>query len=209
MKKLLLICFLLFSFNAKSANNDGTVWEGIGLVPSTLQVLNGGTVRVIEKGNQAVHQTVLTFTATPVTMAGSAGNVLYGGLQVYTFQKGNIQLIGAEIQSAGTVKLTCSSAGSATFTGLSSLGTVTAANDATLTSTEANILASTVIAAATAKVATVKNIDLVAPPAPLDGTTTAIPVFLNFIVDTDAANAAGTCTFTGTVTLAWTNLTYN
>ena len=209
MKKILFICLLILSTTAKSANNDGTVWEGIGLVPSAQLILNGGTVRVIEKGNQAVHQTILTFTATPITMAGSAGNVLYGGLQVYTAQKGNIQFLGAEILSSGAAKLTCSSAGSATFTGKSALGTVTAANDATLTGTEANILASTAIASATAKVASVKNIALTAPSAPLDGTVAATPVFLNFIVDTDASNASGTCTFTGTVVLTWTNLTYN
>jgi hypothetical protein len=42
----------------------------------------------------------------------------------------------------------------------------------------------------------------------VDGTTTPIPVYFNVVIATDAANAAGTCTFTGTVTLTWTNLSY-
>jgi hypothetical protein len=78
-----------------------------------------------------------------------------------------------------------------------------------LTSTEANILASTANGTAAAKIAVVHNIDLVAPAAPIDGTTTAVPAYFNIVIASDAANAAGVCTFTGTVTINWTNLTYN
>lgn len=36
-----------------------------------------------------------------------------------------------------------------------------------------------------------------------DGTSTPAPVFLNFAIAYDASNAAGTGTFTGTVTISW------
>jgi hypothetical protein len=34
-------------------------------------------------------------------------------------------------------------------------------------------------------------------------------MFLNLVIDTDAGNTSGTCTFTGTVTITWSNLTNN
>ena len=42
-----------------------------------------------------------------------------------------------------------------------------------------------------------------------DGTVTAMPIFLNFVVANDASNATGVGTFTGTVTVTWVNLTNN
>jgi hypothetical protein len=220
MKKYLIILLLAIACSAVAAptlnvpiNVDGTTWSGIGV--RTSQTTTAPTVMAKEYGNNAYHKTVLIFTAAPVVLGGSAGNILYGGVgtttttAIYTFPVGNIQIYGAEIRSFNTSALTCSSAGLATFTSASSLGVVTAANDATLTGTEANILASTANGVASAKIATIKNLTLTTPSVPFDGTTTAIPVFLNLIIDTDATNAAGTCTFTGTVTLVWANLTYN
>jgi hypothetical protein len=225
MKNILSLVLLAFALAASAAptpnltlNPDGTTWSGIGY--KAQQAVTTGTIVAKEYGNNAFHKTVLIMTATPMVLNGSAGNVLYGGVgtstivPLYTFPKGNIKLLGAEIQSFNTAKLTCSSAGSATFSSISSLGTVTAANDATLTSTEANILDSTANGAAATNIATVHNVALLSSlpfagmtPA-VDGTTTPIPVYFNVVISTDAANAAGTCTFTGTVTLTWTNLSY-
>jgi len=212
MMKKLLIALLLLPRLALSENNpDYTVKFGVGA--KTTQAVTKDTIRVYETGNVVNHKTVIRFVAAPVVLAGSAGNVLYGGIGTgtivpfYTFNKGNILIKGAEIQTIGT-GLTCSSAGLATYASVSAIGTVTAANDATLTGTEANILASTASSAAVAKAAAIKNITLTAPAAPLDGTVTAIPAYLNFVIATDAANAAGTCTFTGTVSINWESLSF-
>ena len=207
MKKLLALLLLLSSI-ASAENVNNTAWENIGTVPSALQEINGGTITVRELGNIAQHKTVLRLVATPVTVTNNAGVALYGGIQLYTFPVGNILIKGAEIQTFGAAALTCSSAGLATFTSVTSLGTVTAANDATLTSAEANILASAASSAAVAKVATIKNITLTAPTAPLDGTLTAIPLFLNIDIANDAANATGSCTFTGFITINWESLSF-
>jgi hypothetical protein len=37
----------------------------------------------------------------------------------------------------------------------------------------------------------------------LDGTTTAVDLFLNFVIDDSATHTTGTAAFTGTVTLVW------
>jgi len=211
-KQLALLALLAVSTFSHALNyRDDTVPYGIGA--KTTQATTKDTLRVYETGDVVNHKTVIRFIAAPVVLAGSAGNVLYGGIGTgtivpfYTFNKGNILIKGAEIQTIGT-GLTCSSAGSATYASVSSIGTATAANDATLTGTEANILASTASSAAVAKAAAIKNITLTAPAAPFDGTTTAIPAYLNFVIATDAANAAGTCTFTGTVSINWESLSF-
>lgn len=212
MKKMLL-ALLLISSQCFAENLNGTIWEGVGV--KTTQATTTSTIINREFGNVAVHRTILIFTASPVVLTNNAGVALYGGIgtttttAVYTFPKGNIIIYGAEIRS-GTSALTCSSAGSASFASIMSLGTVTSANDATLTGTEANILASASNPAAAAKVVgSIKNISLAAPVAPIDGTTTAVPMFLNLVIANDASNASGTCTFTGTVTVTWSNLTNN
>jgi hypothetical protein len=208
MKKLLLALF--FSTSAFAGNPDGTIWEGLG-AGKTSQTTTTGTISVKEYGNVVQHRTILTFTASPVVLTNNAGVALYGGIgtttttAVYTFPKGAIQIVGADCR--GSLTLTTATA-LATYASVNSLGTVTAANDATLTGTEANILASTSATAAVAKVAEVKSFSL-ANVVPYDGTTTAMPMFLNFVVANDASNGTGVGTYTGSCTVTWSNLTNN
>jgi hypothetical protein len=210
MKKIFLAILLCASFNTESANIDGTIWEGVGT--KTTQATTAPTIFLREQGNSAFHKTVMQFIATPVVMTNNAGVALYGGIgtttttAVYTFPRGLIQIYGADCR--GTLTLTTAGA-LATFASVSALGQVTSSNDATLAGTEANILASTSSAAAVAKAAVVKNISLIAPAAPLDGTVTAIPMFLNFVVANDASNSTGVGTFGGTCTITWSNLSNN
>jgi hypothetical protein len=216
MKKYILLFFVLASFTIQAntiqnaiLNADATNTFGNGVVTSAHQELNGGTVIVIEDGNMAVHRTFLRFNSSPVVLTNNAGVALYGGFgtgttqAVYTFPKGNILIHGAEC--VGTLTLTTAGA-LATFASVSALGTVTSASDATLTGTEANILASTSSSAAVTKAAALKNISLIAPGAPLDGTVTAIPMFLNFVVANDASNSTGVGTYIGNCTVTWSNL---
>jgi hypothetical protein len=67
------------------------------------------------------------------------------------------------------------------------------------------------VAAATSKVASVDAVSAAtalteAGARWLDGTTTAIDMYLNLVVDDDASHTSGTGTFTGTVTITWINL---
>lgn len=98
-----------------------------------------------------------------------------------------------------------------TYTGINadwdgdfSVGTVTASNNNSLASTEQNIIPTTSTPQAVAAAATAKGV--IATPAVFDGTTTAIDVFLNFLIDDADHNVgAGTAQLTvnGTVTLFW------
>ncbi len=147
---------------------------------------------------------VLTFKNTPVVLADNAGVIAYGGLKILDFPQGSIVIQGA----TANLVVTKSSAGvNATWNGDFAIGTVTASNDATLTTTEANIIASTATPAAVAGVTSAKGRSTAA--VTLDGTTTAVDAFINFLVDDTDHNVAATpCNLilNGTVTILWANM---
>lgn len=170
---------------------------------------NGSTVSAVEAGDGVWHRTTLTCTATPITISDDAGQAQYGGVKVYDFPAGLINIQGAVIDGALTAGVTGTIIDA--WTGGVALGTVTATTGTTLTSTEANIMPEVDIAAATAKVGACDAVSVATALTEsgarwLDGTTTAIDMFLNFVIDDDASHTAGTATFTGTVTFLWANL---
>jgi hypothetical protein len=90
-----------------------------------------------------------------------------------------------------------------------SLGTATAANDADLTSTEADIVAKTSTPQAAAGATTGDMVTATAQMGIFDGTGTAKDVYLNVLVDDADHDVTGTaCNIivNGTVTLTWINL---
>ncbi len=150
--------------------------------------------------------TVLTCTATPVTITDDANVAQYGGVKIYDFPLGAICTMGGVIGGALTLGVTGTITD--TWEGDVALGTATATTGATLTGTEADIVPSVAIAAATDKVGTVKAVPVAAALTEsggrwFDGTTTAKDLYLNFVVDDHATHTAGTGTFTGTVTINW------
>jgi len=201
----------------ESMTYDGTGWKvftvagevkasTLGSQSSTAGTKNGSTVSAAETSFGPFHQTVLTCTATPISIADDAGVAQYGGVKVYTFPEGLIATMGAVIDGAVTLGTTGTIIN--TWAGGIALGTVTATTGATLTGTEANIMKEVDVAAATAKVASVDAVSAAtvlteSGASWIDGTGTAAPVFLNLVVDDDATHTAGTGTFTGTITLTW------
>ena len=181
-----------------AAANDKTqlTATGVGAVAGTL-------TSVVEYGNALLHKSVITLTAESFTMTDESGTVLYGGTKIYDFPEGLLCTLGVVIDGSitGTSVL-------ATFDGDVAVGTVTATTGATLTSTEADILQSVALTQAVAKVAnadatSVATILTESGARWIDGTSTAKDAYLNFVIDDDAANATGTATFTGTVTIVW------
>lgn len=167
---------------------------------------NGSTVTAKEYGDDIWHKTVLTLTATPITISDDAAVAQYGGVKVYDFPEGLIVIKAAMV----TGNLTGGVTGTIinTFDGDVALGTVTASTGATLVSTEANIMISNAISQAVAKVAAVAGVSSAtqvteSASAWLDGTATAIDCYLNFVIDDDATHTAGTAAFTGTITILW------
>lgn len=170
---------------------------------------NGATVKCREYGNHVIHKTVLTCAATPISIADDAGVAQYGGVKVYDFPEGLIVTLGAVIDGAVTLGTTGTIIN--TWAGGIALGTVTATTGATLVSTEANIMKEVDVAAATSKVAVVDAVSAASVLTEsgaswLDGTATAIDMYLNLVVDDDATHTAGTGSFTGTITFFWMNI---
>lgn len=149
-------------------------------------------------------KTVLTLKDTPVVLADNAGVVAYGGLKIFDFPQGSVVIQGA----TANLVVTKSSAGvTATWNGDFSVGTVTAANDATLSSTEANIIPSTATPAAVAGVTSAKGRSTAA--LLLDGTATAVDAYINFLVDDadhDITTTPCNLILNGTVTILWANM---
>jgi hypothetical protein len=182
---------------------NGQAWVGPGgLTP--VAPGNGaaaGTGNVASEQVGTVHKTVLTLTALSVTMtdATTAGNQ---GLQkIYDFPEGNILILGATTDlaiAAGVGGITDTAAV------VGSIGSVAASNaDATLTSTEANIVPST-SATLTGGVGAFGGQSTAS--AMLDGTATAVDAYLNFAVPDAGSTGNDTMSVTGTVTLVWVNL---
>ena len=192
-----------FSVNTEvriDAGSDYVIYESGTL--TEVGVKNGATVTATEYKDGTINKTVLTLTATPVTITDDPGVAQYGGTaKLYDLPEGAISFIGCVVDG----DLTLGTTGTIidTYNGDVALGTVTATTGATLTGTEADIMASVPLSQAVAKVAATEAVS--ANTTIVDGTATAQDVFLNFVIDDDATHTSGTGTFTGTVTLSWAN----
>lgn len=186
---------------------DGVNRQVTDFGSDTVGAKNGSTVAVQEYGNGIVNKTILTCTATPVTISDDAGVAQYGGVKVYDFPEGMICTLGAVVTGTLTAGVTGTIIDN--WDGDVALGTVTATTGSTLTSTEADILQSVAVSAGASDKDGV--VDAVSVATALtesgarwhDGTATAKDVFLNFLIDDDATHTAGTATFTGTIVLLW------
>ena len=138
-------------------------------------------------GNGVLNKVTLSFTDVDVAMLDNAGTVAYAGLKVFDFAEGAVNILGA----VADLDVTKSSAGiNDTFDGDFGVGTVTASDNATLATTEQNIIPTTATPQAAAG-ATTANGQSTAGLI-LDGTTTAVDVFLNFLIDDADHNVTGT-----------------
>lgn len=170
---------------------------------------NGATVSCTHYGNGILNKTVLTCTDTPITISDDAGVAQYGGVKVFDFPAGLIITLGATISGTLTAGVTGTIIDN--WDGDVALGTVTATTGSTLTSTEANIMPSVAVSAgASDKIGVVSAVSVATALTEsgarwLNGTATAIDMYLNFVIDDDATHTAGTATFTGTITFLWMN----
>jgi hypothetical protein len=173
--------------------------DGVGAVA-------GAGVAATEYGDGAMHRTKLTFTNAPFALSDAAGVVAYTGVKVYDFPAGLLYIIGAVADLA----LTKSSAGvNADWDGDVGVGTVTASNNATLSSTEQNIIPTTATPQAVAGVTTADCKSTATEIALYDGTSTALDMYLNLLVDDTDHDVTGTpCNLivNGTLVFSWINL---
>lgn len=163
---------------------------------------NGSAVSVVELGDGAVHKTVFTLTALSVTMtdAGAAG--CHGSHKIYDFPEGVIQVLGC---SYNLTTLAGSGGIGDTAALVGALGTTaTATDNATLTTTEANLIASTT-GTLTAGAGVLQSHGSLVATA-FDGHTTPVDAYLNLAVPDAGSSASDTVTVSGTITITWVNL---
>lgn len=190
---------------ALAIGSNGAITSSVGVGAK-----NGATVAVQELGNGVIHHTILTCTATPVTISDDAGVAQYGGVKVYDFPLGMILTLGAVVSGILTAGVTGTIINN--WDGDVALGTATATTGATLTGTEADILQSVAVSAGASDKLGVVQAKSVATALTesgarwFDGTGTAKDMFLNFVIDDDATHTAGTATFTGTIKIPWLNI---
>lgn len=164
---------------------------------------NGSTVVETTLIDGPVRKVKLTCTATPLVLTDDPGVAVYGGVKVYDFPAGLLMFHGAVVVGDMTAVDVA-----ATWEGDVALGTATATTGATLTGTEADLMQSVAIAAATAKVGPVDATTIATALTESgarwhDGRATAKDMYLNFVVDEDAANATSTGAFTGTIEIMY------
>ena len=152
--------------------------------------------------NGSVHKTEFKLTATPVAIVDATTAGAGGGLELFDLPEGLVVLLG------GSTNLTITRLGTnitATALVVGSLGTTAAAADATLTTTEADLIPSTV-ATLTAGAGTLKAKSVTAGITVLDGTSAAKAVYLNFAMPDASSAGNDSLIVSGTVTLVWASL---
>lgn len=149
------------------------------------------------KGQYTVKKQKFAFKDVAISVAGTSG-VGYGSAVIGDLPEGNILFLGAVAYATFT---TSDSDVQATYDGDYSVGT-TATSDATLSSTDANLIGSTALGAATAGVSpTARGTGVTA--AILDNTDGSLEVNLNLIIDDANISGTGDFTASGVVEIAY------
>lgn len=147
-----------------------------------------------------VHKTILTVDKD-ISLTDVAGTGAYGSFKVYDFPKGYINILGA------VVDLSASGVGGgglvAAADGDFSVGSVVC-NSGGLSSTEANIIASTALTQFASTAGVISGLNAAA--VYLDGTATPVDIVLNVIFDDADSSANSVLGVDGTITITWTNL---
>ena len=182
-------------FRTSEGKNSLEIGSGQGTVGTT----SGLSITSELKG--AIHKTVIALNAVSVTITdnGTAGG--QGSVKLYDFPEGLITFLGA----TANVAITESGGVNNTAAVLAAIGSAAVgAGDATLSSTEADMIPST-SCTLTSSLGTFAGKSTTALLATFDGTATALDAYLNFAVSDASTTANATLSLTGSVTLVWVN----
>lgn len=162
---------------------------------------NGSTVVATELGAGPFRATKLTLTDHTIALTDEASTVAFGGSKIYDFPAGAIMILG----SLADLDVTKSSAGvNNDWDGDFGIGSVAASNNATLATTEQNILPTTATPQASSGVTTANGQST--GVAVIDGTSTAVDAYLNVLVDDadhDVTSTPCNLIFNGTIWIYW------
>lgn len=153
-----------------------------------------------EESDGLVRQTVFTVSSLAIAMTDATTAGSHGYQKLGDFPAGNIAILGT------VTDLSVTGDGSAVASDASvvgSIGTVqTQTDNATLSTTEADIVASTAATLTTDVGAMAGKSTALAV---LDGTSSAKSAYLNFAIPDADSSGDGTLTVTGTITMIWVN----
>lgn len=148
-------------------------------------------------------KTVITLSGLSVTMTDATTAGSHGSVKLYDFPECNLFFLG------GTTDLVITAGVGGivdTAAVVGSIGTTTVGTDnATLTTTEADLIPSTA-STLSGGVGATKGKTLTAGAVVFDGTATAKEAWLNYAVPDAGSTANDTLTVSGTITLVWSNL---
>jgi hypothetical protein len=159
-------------------------------------------VKCKETGYGRVRRTTFVFTNARFDKVDDAGVVGYIAAKLYDFAEGVIFVKGATIDlQVARAADSAAARLSDTFDGDIALGTTANAHDASMATTEANIVASTAIPQAVAGVATASGQSTAV--AFLNGAVTPVDLYLNLNFDDADQDGAAVVELTGTVDVHW------
>lgn len=182
---------------------------------STFNIANPNSVGTLETPTSgtltAAHYQLGWFYKSVFTLNDVLQNVVngteYQSTKLFTFPAGRILVQGVIATLQQTTTSTIASTLNSGVTGAVALGSAAASN-VSLTSTMVDFLPSTAFTSSTTiNVAGTAVSAALAASTQLDGTTTAIPLYLNssFATTTDV-DADATQTWDGTITVLWSNI---
>lgn len=154
-----------------------------------------GGITVDEFGVGPVRMTRLTFNNVTFNTTYSSATNTNGGVSVYTMPRGLVAIRGATCRISGTVS------GSVAVASAFSVGSVVAANDNALSSTEADIIPSTAFTPTAGVIATTQARSSSAPGL-YNGQSTPQQIFFNLASGADYG-AARTVTLNGWIIIGW------
>lgn len=191
----------------KYAETDANRVRKMNLIVDSLNGVGSAgaaaSVSVEVSEGPGVLKTVLTLDNVSVTMTDATAAGSHGSLKLYDFPACNMLFLGGSCD----LTLTAGEGGIAdTAAVVAAVGTTTVGTDnATLTTTEADLIPSTA-STLTAGAGTTKGKTVTAGVVVFDGTSTPKDAWLNFAVPDAGSTANDTLTVSGTVTLVWSNL---
>ncbi len=189
-----------------------------GYDPTTLNsfgaIGSGDGISLVERGNAAIHKTIITLTDRVIVMTDGttpATDAMFGTSPLYTFPEGHVVVLGAHVVFP-LGKVTAGTGGGAGLSDTADLefgiGTTARANQTNfaLAAAERNIIPELVLAQMVG--GTTAAIESFQASAALffDGSASAAIANANFITsdDADAGTTADTLIVSGTITLLWT-----
>lgn len=163
-----------------------------------------GKATAVEQFDGLTHVTILTLTLTganDLDLANADGGI---GAKVYDFPEGRIQILGSIIDATVVVNNVFEASVNDVF--IVGAGTVTAAADATLATTEVDLLPAVTLDTVSNTVLSLAWESALAEEPQFDGTVTPVDAFINVAVAGTSISAALTVAITGTWTITWQNL---